>query len=110
MGAICNSTISMQVTFTHNGAKKDGTLMVGQSLFGDLYDSIDTVKQRIADKYSIPANDLDISFGPTQKNWTGSQSLSSVQVTVHRGVDIAFKSGDAEKYWSNVDTYRFKAQ
>ena len=61
----------MQVTFTHDGAKKDGTLMIGQGIFGDLYESIDTIKAKLSDKYSIPNSDIDISFGPTQKSWTG---------------------------------------
>ena len=61
----------MQVTFTHNDAKKDGTLMVGQSIFGDLYDSIATTKKNLSAKYNIPAEHIDISFGPTHGKWQG---------------------------------------
>ena len=110
MGAICNSQVSMQVIFSHDGTKKDGTLMVGQSIFGDLYNTIDEVKANIGAKYNIPVEHIDISFGPTHTKWTGSDTLSATQVTVHRGVFVAFKGGDAEKYWQNADTYRFKAE
>ena len=107
---ICNSQISMQVTFIHEGAKKDGTLMIGQGLFGDLYDSIATTKQNLSKKYDIPVENMDITFGPTNTKWEESQSLSSVQVTVHRGVNIAFKGGDGLKFMENVDKHRFRAQ